>query len=189
MFIIMFISIEIHGNMKIIGGFMSKQLRIITTGGTFDKLYDPIKGELVFRDSQLPRILEQSRCTLDVEVEGPLAIDSLYMNEDQRMKVAELCLRSPENRVVVVHGTDTMVETANVVLSRKAPDDEHVIVFTGAMVPYSLERSDAVFNLGCAESAVQLLPPGVYICMSGRIFRADKVRKDRENGIFVGDGF
>lgn len=166
---------------------MAKQLRIITTGGTFDKLYDPIKGELTFQGSQLPRILSQSRCSLDIEHEGPLAIDSLFMNETQREEVAQLCIRSPERMVVVVHGTDTMVETANVLLKKRAEDDNHTVVFTGAMVPYSLENSDAVFNLGCAETAVQLLEPGVYICMSGKVFQADKVHKDRGHGLFVGE--
>lgn len=166
---------------------MGKELRIITTGGTFDKLYDPIKGELTFQGSQLPRILAQSRCTLDVELEGPLAIDSLFMNDEQRREVADLCLGSPERMVIVVHGTDTMVETAHVLLDKRTSEDRHTVVFTGAMVPYSLELSDAVFNLGCAEASVQLLEPGVYICMSGKIFPADKVTKDRSKGIFVGD--
>ncbi|MBO4387995.1 MAG: asparaginase [Spirochaetales bacterium] len=164
---------------------MAESIRIITTGGTFDKLYDPITGELTFRESQLPAILAQSRCSVDVKLEGPLAIDSLYMNDDQRREVAKLCLSSPQRMVVVVHGTDTMVETAKVVLSERGADDGHVIVFTGAMVPFSLQGSDAVFNLGCAQTAVQLLGPGVYICMSGRIFEADKVRKDRSRGVFI----
>lgn len=163
---------------------MAKELRIITTGGTFDKEYDAIKGELTFKESQLPRILKQSRCTLDVLIEGPLAIDSLYMNEEQRQEVALLCQRSPEKRVLVVHGTDTMVQTAKLVKSILDKDDQHVVVFTGAMVPYSLENSDAVFNLGCAVSAVSLLPPGVYICMSGKIFDAEKVYKDKNLGVF-----
>lgn len=166
---------------------MLKQIRIITTGGTFDKLYDEIRGELTFKESQLPRILKQSRCTVDVVLEGPLAIDSLFMKEEQRIEVADLCLKSPQKLVVVVHGTDTMVETANVLLRRRPADDDHVVVFTGAMVPYSLENSDAVFNLGCAETAVQLLDRGVYICMSGMVFPADKVTKDRRHGVFCGE--
>ncbi|MFA6689055.1 MAG: asparaginase domain-containing protein [Sphaerochaetaceae bacterium] len=163
---------------------MPKDIRIITTGGTFDKLYDEISGELTFRQSQLPRILRQTRCTLRIELEGPLAIDSLYMNEEQRQSVAQRCIASPEHRIIVIHGTDTMTKTAQVVAKRLAPENRSTIVFTGAMVPYSLENSDSVFNLGCAFSAVQLLPPGVYICMSGKIFTWDNVRKNKELGIF-----
>lgn len=166
---------------------MAKKLRIITTGGTFDKLYDPIRGELTFDGSRVPGILAESRCSLDVECEGPLAIDSLYMNDDQRKEVARLCLGSPEEKVVVVHGTDTMVATAKVVLDSMPKGDKHAIVFTGAMVPYSLENSDAAFNIGFAAAAAQFLPPGVYIAMNALVFPADKVRKDRSIGRFVGE--
>jgi len=166
---------------------MKDGIRIITTGGTFDKFYDEIKGELTFRESHLPRILKQSRCTLPIQLEGPLAIDSLYMNEQQRQEVSQRCLSSYEDRVIVIHGTDTMVETAKVVASNKTKDDNHVIVFTGAMIPYSLENSDSVFNLGCAMVAVQLLKSGVYIVMDGKIFDYDKVHKNRELGLFEGE--
>ncbi len=163
---------------------MAKDIRIITTGGTFDKLYDEIKGELTFRSSQLPRILQQTRCTLQIELEGPLAVDSLYMNDEQRREVAKRCQASEEKKIIVIHGTDTMVQTAEVVAKTLADRDSHTVVFTGAMIPYSLENSDAVFNLGCSFSAVQLLPPGVYLCMSGKIFSWDNVRKNREQGVF-----
>lgn len=163
---------------------MAKDIRIITTGETFDKLYDEIKGELTFRQSQLPRILQQSRCTLQIQLEGPLAIDSLYMSEEQRQEVANNCLASTEDRIIVIHGTDTMAKTAEVVAKALPEGDHHTVVFTGAMIPYSLENSDAIFNLGCAFSAVQLLSPGVYICMCGKIFLWDNVRKNKEKGIF-----
>jgi L-asparaginase len=163
---------------------MSRDLRIITTGGTFDKQYDAIKGELTFRESQLPRILQQARCTLAVQLEGPLAVDSLYMTEEMRQEIATMCYASIEDRVIVVHGTDTMCKTAAVTATKRPENDSHVIVFTGAMIPYSLEDSDAVFNLGCAVGAVQQLPPGVYVCMSGRIFGWDNCVKNREKGIF-----
>jgi L-asparaginase len=163
---------------------MAQELRIITTGGTFDKQYDAIKGELIFRESQLPRILQQARCTLTVQLEGPLAIDSLFMTEEQRHEVADSCLASGEEKIVVVHGTDTMCKTAAVVAEALGKEDKHVIVFTGAMIPYSLENSDAVFNLGCAVTAVQLQNPGVYICMSGRIFPWDNCIKNKEKGVF-----
>lgn len=163
---------------------MNNAIRIITTGGTFDKLYDEIRGELTFKDSHLPRILEQSRCTIKINVENCLAIDSLYMNEEHRLKVAASCKASPENKIVVIHGTDTMVQTANVIAEKLGKDIDKTIVLTGAMVPYALESSDSVFNLGCAITAVQLKQPGVYICMCGRIFDYNNVRKNREKGIF-----
>ena len=137
---------------------MAQDLRIITTGGTFDKQYDAVKGELTFRESQLPRILGQARCTLTVHLEGPLAVDSLYMTEEQRG------------------------ETARVIAKK---DIDKTIVSTGAITPYSLEGSDAVFNLDSAISTVQLLEPGVYITMSGRTFPWDNCQKDPNKGIFI----
>lgn len=163
---------------------MAQELRIITTGGTFDKQYDAISGELTFRESQLPRILGQSRCTLTVHLEGPLAVDSLYMTEDQRHEIARACQHSAEDKVIVVHGTDTMCNTAKVIAETLEEGSQKVVVLTGAMIPYSLEGSDAVFNLGCAITAVQLLPPGVYLTMSGRIFPWNNCRKNKEKGIF-----
>lgn len=158
-------------------------IRIITTGGTFDKLYDAIKGELTFRESHLPRILQQSRCALPITLETVLAVDSLNMTEEQRIMISDHVASSFEDRIVVTHGTDTMVATAKVVASNGQLKGK-TVVFTGAMIPYSLENSDAVFNLGVAISAVQLLPPGVYIAMGGRIFNYDNVRKNREKGVF-----
>lgn len=163
---------------------MAQDLRIITTGGTFDKQYDAVKGELTFRESQLPRILGQSRCTLTVHLEGPLAVDSLYMTEEQRIEIANACMYSAEDKIVVVHGTDTMVNTAKVIAEVLGGEIQKTIVLTGAMIPFSLESSDAVFNLGCAITAVQLLEPGVYLTMSGRVFKWDNCKKNKEKGIF-----
>jgi L-asparaginase len=163
---------------------MAQDLRIITTGGTFDKQYDAISGELTFRESQLPRILGQSRCTLTVHLEGPLAVDSLFMTEEQRSEIANTCIHSAEDKIIIVHGTDTICNTAKVVAQTLGPEIKKTVVLTGAMIPYSLEGSDAVFNLGCAVSAVQILPPGVYITMSGRIFNWDNCRKNKEKGVF-----
>ena len=158
-------------------------LCIITTGGTFDKQYDEIRGELTFRRSHLPRILKAARCAMPVTVERCMAIDSLLMEDSHRKKIANSCARRPEKRIIVTHGTDTMVQTAHVVAERKL---DKVIVFTGAMVPFALEYSDAVFNLGCAVTAVQLLTQGVYICMNGKVFPFDQVKKNREIGVFEG---
>jgi len=162
-----------------------KEIRIITTGGTFDKQYNPIEGQLTFNKSNLPHIIECSRCTTPIELEGPLAIDSLYMSDEQREHIVERILSSPEKKVIVVHGTDTMCKTAELCKSLRRCDDTHTIVFTGAMVPYSLVDSDAFYNLGCAQMAVQLLPQGVYVVMNGKTFEAGHVVKDTKQGIFV----
>lgn len=159
-------------------------MRIITTGGTFDKQYDAITGELTFRSSQLPRLLLEARCTLETHLVGPVAVDSLVMTEEQRNEIARECSQSPENMVVVIHGTDTMIATATIVARTLGPGDQHVVVFTGAMIPYSLEGSDAAFNLGSAMTAAQVLTPGVYICMSGRVFTWDDCVKNKTKGIF-----
>lgn len=163
---------------------ISDRIRIITTGGTFDKLYDAVKGELTFRESQLPRILQQARVTLPVHLDALFAVDSLQMTESQRQDIVDDALSCVEKRVIIVHGTDTMVKTARLLESSLKDDDEHVFVFTGAMIPYSLENSDAIFNLGTALSAVQLLDKGVYVAMGGRIFPASNVRKNKDRGIF-----
>lgn len=163
---------------------LEERIRIITTGGTFDKLYDAIKGELTFRDSQLSRILQQARFTLPVHLDSLFAVDSLVMSEEQRSFIVQDAKACVEKKVVIVHGTDTMVRTAMLLKDSLAEGDDHVYVFTGAMIPYSLENSDAVFNLGCALTGVQLLDPGVYVAMGGRIYPADKVRKNREKGVF-----
>jgi len=162
-----------------------KELRLIITGGTFDKHYDEIQGKLTFRESHLPRILKQSRCTLTVEIEQPChLIDSLYMKEENRIVIASSCVKSPEEKVIVIHGTDTMVKTAEVIAKNLPADDKHIIVITGAMIPYALENSDSVFNLGCAVSAVQMLKPGVWVCMSGKIFDWNNVVKNKILGVF-----
>jgi len=160
-------------------------IRIIITGGTFDKHYDEIRGSLTFKDSHLPEILKFVRCAVPIELELNQLIDSLDMHQSNRLKVLESCRRAAEEQIVITHGTDTMVETA-AVLGRAGLDK--TIVMTGAMVPYIFSNSDAVFNLGCALGAVQLLPRGVYISMNGRVFGWDRVRKNRELGVFEETG-
>ena len=157
------------------------KIRIIITGGTFDKHYDEIRGSLTFKDTHLPEILRFVRCTVPLEVELNQLIDSLDMHTANRLQVLESCRRAAEDRIVITHGTDTMIETAAVLGNASL---EKTIVMTGAMVPYIFNNSDAVFNLGCAITAVQLLPPGVYVIMNGRVFPWDNVRKNREQGVF-----
>jgi L-asparaginase len=156
-------------------------IRIVITGGTFDKQYDEIRGSLTFKDSHLPEILKFVRCSVPIELELNQLIDSLDMHTANRLGVLESCRGAPEERIVITHGTDTMVETAGVLGEAGLAK---TIVLTGAMVPFVFSNSDAVFNLGCAVTAVQLLPHGVFIVMNGRVFRWDRVRKNRELGVF-----
>ncbi len=159
----------------------SEAILIIVTGGTFDKHYDEIRGELTFRDSNLPQILEQVRVTVPVRVELNQLVDSLQMEAENRRLVLDACRAAPEERIVVTHGTDTMTLTASV-LGEAGLDK--TIVLTGAMVPYRIQGSDALFNFGTAFMAVQLLPRGVHIAMNGRVFPWDSVRKNRQSGRF-----
>lgn len=156
-------------------------IRVIVTGGTFDKHYDEIRGELTFKESHLPEILRLTRVTAPVEIEQDQLIDSLQMQDANRRSVLEACRRAAEGRIIVTHGTDTMSETAKV-LGGAALDK--TIVLTGAMIPYKITGSDALFNFGTAFMAVQLLAPGVYIVMNGRVFPWDKVRKNKALGVF-----
>jgi L-asparaginase len=131
--------------------------RIIITGGTFDKQYDAIKGELTFKQTHLPAILEQARVKVPVEIEINQLIDSLHMTDDHRQDVLRACREAPESSLVVVHGTDTMAETARVLGQAELGK---TVVFTGAMIPYSVQGSDALFNLGFALALARTLPRG-----------------------------
>lgn len=157
------------------------EARIIVTGGTFDKQYDAIKGELTFKETHLPGILEQARVTLDIAIEINQLIDSLNMTDGHRQSVLAACRAAPERAIVVVHGTDTMAQTAEVVGRARIGK---TVVFTGAMIPYSVQGSDALFNLGFALAVAQALEPNAYVAMNGRVFPWDNVRKDKEGGVF-----
>ena len=157
-------------------------IRIIITGGTFDKYYDEISGELTFKNSHLPEILKRARVTLPIELELNQLTDSLYMTDEHRQRILHSCQTAVETQIVIIHGTDTMVETARLI---GAAGLDKTIVLTGAMVPYAVMGSDSLFNLGLSVAAVQLLPSGVYIAMNGRTFPWDNVRKKREMGVFV----
>lgn len=159
----------------------SDPIRVIVTGGTFDKHYDEIRGELTFKESNLPEILKLTRVTIPVEIELNQLIDSIHMQDANRQSVLDACLRAPESHIIITHGTDTMTATAGILGPAAIPK---TIVLTGAMIPYQVQGSDALFNFGTAFSAVQLLPEGVWIVMNGRIFRWDEVRKNRELGAF-----
>lgn len=156
-------------------------IRLLITGGTFDKEYDELHGRLFFKDTHVPEMLKLGRCGLDVAVRTVMMVDSLEMTDADRQAILANCREAPEMRIVITHGTDTMVETARVL----APaGDRKTIVLTGAMVPYAFGSSDGLFNLGSALSFVQVLPPGVYIAMNGRCFPWDRVRKNTSLGVF-----
>jgi L-asparaginase len=156
-------------------------IRLFVTGGTFDKEYDEIRGRLYFQDTHLPQMLELGRCRLDVEIRTLMMVDSLDMSDADRDIIARQCRDAPEDRIVLTHGTDTMVETA-AVLARSVPGK--TIVLTGAMIPIAFGSSDGLFNLGGALAVAQILDPGVYIVMNGRVFDWSEVRKDRNTGVF-----
>jgi L-asparaginase len=156
-------------------------VRVFVTGGTFDKEYDELKGRLFFKDTHLPEMLRLARCRLDLQVRTLMMIDSLEMTDADRRLVVESCRTAPEDRIVVTHGTDTMADTARAL---QAAGLSKTVVLTGAMIPYAFGSSDGLFNLGSALSFAQVLPPGVYVAMNGRVFPGDKVRKNRESGVF-----
>jgi L-asparaginase len=156
-------------------------IRLFVTGGTFDKEYDEIHGRLYFQDTHLPEMLRLGRCRLHVEIRTLMMVDSLEMSDADRELIARNCREAPEPRIVITHGTDTMVETARVLAEQV---EGKTIVLTGAMIPIAFGSSDGLFNLGGALTAVQVLPPGVYVAMNGRIFPWDNVRKNRETGVF-----
>jgi L-asparaginase len=156
-------------------------IRVFVTGGTFDKEYDELRGALYFQDTHMPELLKLGRCRLDVLIRTLMMIDSLEMTAEDRLTIVDNCRRAEEARIVVTHGTDTMVETAAALAAGTAGK---TIVLTGAMVPYAFGSSDGLFNLGSALSFVQVLPAGVYIAMNGRWFRWDDVRKNRDTGAF-----
>ena len=159
----------------------SMSIRVFITGGTFDKEYDEIEGKLYFKDTHMREMLELGRSRLDVNIRTLMMVDSLDMTEEDRTLIMENCKHVDENQIVVTHGTDTMTATAKVLAEAKM---EKTIVLTGAMIPYKFGSSDGLFNLGAALGFVQSLPYGVYVAMNGRCFDYDKVRKNKETGVF-----
>ncbi|MDO8298081.1 asparaginase domain-containing protein [Lacisediminimonas sp.] len=156
-------------------------LLVLATGGTFDKRYDEINGVLGFGESHLPQILQRCRITLAHRLQVLTLMDSLDMGDQDRCKVADACAQAHENAVVIIHGTDTMQRTAEVLAGRKM---NKTLVLTGAMIPCDIEGSDALFNLGYAVAAARHLPPGVYVAMNGQAFPWNEVVKNRAAGRF-----
>ena len=156
-------------------------IRIFVTGGTFDKTYDEIHGRLSFADTHLPEMLRLGRSRVPLSVRTLMMIDSLDMTDADRELIVRSCAQCEERRIVITHGTDTMVETATAIA---AGVTAKTVVLTGAMIPYAFGSSDGLFNLGSALSLAQVLPAGVYVAMNGQHFSWDRVRKNRVTGVF-----
>ena len=160
------------------------RIRVFVTGGTFDKEYNELTGALFFKDTHLPEMLRLGRSRIEVSIATLMMIDSLEMTAADRARIVDECARADEARMLITHGTDTMVETAAALAAALPPSSGKTIVLTGAMIPYAFGSSDGLFNLGSALSFVQALSPGVYIAMNGRCFNWDRVRKNRQSGTF-----
>jgi L-asparaginase len=156
-------------------------IRIFVTGGTFDKEYDELHGRLFFKDTHIGEMLRLGRSRVDVSVRTLMMIDSLEMSDVDRELIVSNCRHCAEARIVITHGTDTMVQTA---AALAAAGLGKTVVLTGAMIPYAFGSSDGLFNLGSALSFAQVLPPGVYLAMNGTAFAWDQVRKNAKTGYF-----
>ena len=156
-------------------------ITIFVTGGTFDKEYNEITGELFFKDTHIREILELGRAQLDVKIKKLMLVDSLNMTDKDRGVVLENCVGTKDKKIVITHGTDTMTETAKFIAREKL---KKTIVLTGAMIPYKFGSSDGLFNLGSAFAFAQILPSGVFVAMNGRFFDWDKVVKNKNSGKF-----
>ncbi|MFT3845831.1 MAG: asparaginase domain-containing protein [Lacibacter sp.] len=156
-------------------------IRIFITGGTFDKEYNEITGQLYFNDTHMHDLLEMGRCKADVEIRTLMMIDSLEMSAEDRELIVHQCNQCEETQIVITHGTDTMAETAKIIAGKVK---DKTVVLTGAMIPIKFGSSDGLFNLGSALAFAQSLPAGVYVAMNGRFFKWDNVRKNKQTGIF-----
>ncbi len=161
--------------------YVNMAIKILITGGTFDKEYNELNGELFFKDTHLQEMLKLGRNRIDVNIRTLMMIDSLDMTQEDRKIILENCKKIKEDRILITHGTDTMIDTAKV-LANEIKDK--TIVLTGAIVPYKFGSSDGLFNLGSALAFTQVLPNGIYIVMNGRYFLWDKVRKNKKIGEF-----
>ena len=160
---------------------MQSKIKIFITGGTFDKEYNELTGELYFKSSHMYELLELGRSRLDVDIETLMMVDSIEMSKTERNYIIQKCIEEPIKQIIITHGTDTMVKTARILAD--AVNDK-TIVLTGAMIPVRFGSSDGLFNMGSALSFVQVLSPGVYIAMNGQIFNQENVRKNKKLGIF-----
>ena len=155
---------------------MNELVRVFVTGGTFDKEYNERNGSLFFKDSHLRDMLKLARSLVDVEVRTLMMVDSLDMDDEDREVILSQCRKSPQNRIVITHGTDTMIDTARALVGIA----NKTSVLTGAMQPARFRHTDAVFNIASAMMAAQTLSAGVYIAMNGQVFDPHSSRKNVE---------
>tara|TARA_B100001175_G_scaffold174631_1_gene148354 strand:- start:64 stop:567 length:504 start_codon:yes stop_codon:yes gene_type:complete len=160
---------------------INKYIKIFATGGTFDKEYNEINGELFFKKTHLAELLDLGRSQLNVQIETLMMVDSLDMTDDSKKYIVNKCIKERSNHIIITHGTDTMVDTA-ALIAKEIKDK--TIILTGAMIPIKFGSSDGLFNLGSALSFIQVIEPGVYITMNGRYFKWDNVRKNKKLGVF-----
>ena len=158
-----------------------KYIKLFATGGTFDKEFNEINGKLEFQKTNLYELLDLGRCKLDIKIETLMMIDSLKMSDTERNYIVEKCKKENTHKIIITHGTDTIVETAKM-LAKNIKNK--TIILTGAMIPINFGSSDGLFNLGSALSFAQTLEPGIYITMNGRYFHWDNVKKNKKIGIF-----
>ncbi len=157
-------------------------IQIFVTGGTFDKEYNYITGELFFKDTHISQMLERGRCNIDVDVKTLMMIDSLKMSDADRQIIVYNCQSAASDKILITHGTDTMAITAGILAAAKI---NKTIIITGAMIPYAFgTSSDGFFNMGSALAFAQTLPYGVYVVMNGRYFDWNRVRKNKQTGNF-----
>ncbi len=156
-------------------------IKVLITGGTIAKRYDEISGELLFDTKHFDKMLEQGRCKAELNIETIMMKDSLEINDADRESIYNAVNQAKEKAIMITHGTDTMVQTAEKLSTIKGK----TIVIVGAMIPYAFKNSDALFNVGCALGAVSVLGEGVFIVMNGKVFAWDGVVKDRVGGVFI----
>ncbi len=158
-------------------------VQVFVTGGTFDKQYNYINGELYFKDTHLSQMFDRGRCTIDIDIRTLMMVDSLEMTDEDREIIIHNCRKCSSDKILITHGTDRMVASAKILAESNIKDK--TIVLTGAMIPYAFgTSSDGFFNLGSALAFVQTLPPGVYVVMNGRYFEWNKVKKNTQTGNF-----
>ena len=160
---------------------MNSKTKIFITGGTFDKEYNELTGELYFNYTHMHELLKLGRCKVNVDIETIMMVDSLDMTETQRTIIVQKCMDEPLKTIIITHGTDTMVKTAYALAENI---NDKTIILTGAMIPFKFGSSDGLFNMGSALAYVQSINKGVYIAMNGQIFNYENVKKNTELGVF-----
>ncbi|MEA5445320.1 asparaginase domain-containing protein [Gammaproteobacteria bacterium AB-CW1] len=158
----------------------SQAVRIITTGGTIDKIYFDARSQFEVGDPVIDHVLEEALVHLPWSVEALMQKDSLELSDADRQRIREAVLAAPERRILITHGTDTMARTAEAI----GDTEGRTVVLTGSLSPARFRSSDAVFNVGAAFAATQCLPAGTWLFMNGRVFPAGDVRKNPETNRF-----